>query len=207
MDDGSAGLYAIQACGGITVVQDPATAVEPEMPRNALAAVQVDHCVPLDQIVPLLTQLVRAPTIETKLAPPLPLAREAAINRGEDKMENLAAIATPSPLTCPDCGGGLWEVNQAKPLRYRCHTGHAYSAVSLARCQADAAEHALWSGVRALREREMLLRRVAGISLASGDVAQACAGEAQADRLRRQIDELSRFAQATPSPLPGEPTT
>ena len=34
-------------------------------------------------------------------------------------------------LTCPDCGGNLFEVNYGKVLRYRCHTGHAFTADSL----------------------------------------------------------------------------
>jgi two-component system chemotaxis response regulator CheB len=41
-------------------------------------------------------------------------------------MEKLSRHRGPSPLTCPDCGGGLWEMNDTRPLRYRCHTGHAY---------------------------------------------------------------------------------
>lgn len=44
MDDGVAGLVAIKAAGGKAVVQDPVTAIDPSMPRSALAAVEVDHC-------------------------------------------------------------------------------------------------------------------------------------------------------------------
>ena len=113
-------------------------------------------------------------------------------------MEALQQIATPSSLTCPDCGGALWEVNEKRPLRYRCHTGHAFSALSLAQSQKDTSENAIWSTVRALREREMLLRRVASISAAMGDSAQAAAGEAQAERIRRQSDALQEFAESVP---------
>lgn len=59
MDDGTAGLKAIKDCGGIAVVQDPAGAAEPAMPRSALAHVAVDHCVPLAGIAPLLLRLVQ----------------------------------------------------------------------------------------------------------------------------------------------------
>jgi two-component system chemotaxis response regulator CheB len=48
--DGARGLAAIAARGGHTVVQDPATSERPEMPRAALAAVEPDAVLPLDDI-------------------------------------------------------------------------------------------------------------------------------------------------------------
>ena len=77
-------------------------------------------------------------------------------------MENLSRVGRPSTLTCPECGGALWELKDTKPLRYRCHTGHAFSARTLESAQTGTAEHALWSSVRALQEREILLRRPMG---------------------------------------------
>ncbi|QJW84221.1 chemotaxis protein CheB [Ramlibacter terrae] len=56
LDDGSAGLRAIKECGGTTVVQEPGTAAEPEMPASALAAAGADHCVPPAEIGPLLVR-------------------------------------------------------------------------------------------------------------------------------------------------------
>lgn len=57
LDDGAAGLLAIQQCGGITVVQDPKDALYPSMPQSALELVDTDYCLPLAEIGPLLTQL------------------------------------------------------------------------------------------------------------------------------------------------------
>ncbi len=59
LDDGSAGLIAIKACGGLCVVQDPDDAIWPEMPRNALAHDNVDHCVPAAELPDLLCRLAR----------------------------------------------------------------------------------------------------------------------------------------------------
>jgi two-component system chemotaxis response regulator CheB len=199
LDDGTAGLQAVKACGGTAIVQDPATASESEMPASALANVAVDHCVGLPEIAPLLGRLVGVRQPRAQPVVPPQVAREVAINRGGGSVEDLVQIAVPSTLTCPDCGGSLWEMAQARPLRYRCHTGHAFSALSLAQAQKDASEEALWSSVRALREREMLLRRMAAISTALGDADQAAACEAQAGRLRQQAEALQRFAEA-PAP-------
>jgi two-component system, chemotaxis family, protein-glutamate methylesterase/glutaminase len=199
LDDGTAGLKSIKECGGVAIVQDPMTATEPEMPASALAHVDVDHCVALADVASLLARLVRRPQ-QAEERPPAPehVAREVAINQGEASVEQLKDIAIPSSLTCPDCGGSLWEMKDTRPLRYRCHTGHAFSGLSLAHAQKDASEQALWNSVRALREREMLLRRVASISAAMGDAAQAAAGQQQAERLRQQADALEQFTEAPP---------
>jgi two-component system, chemotaxis family, protein-glutamate methylesterase/glutaminase len=203
MDDGTAGLKAIKDCGGIAIVQDPDTATEPEMPRSALRHVAVDHCVPLEGIAPLLQQLVGQPPGPSRGVPQA-LVHEVAINRGDISMDKLLQIAAPSPLTCPDCGGSLWEVKETQPLRYRCHTGHAYAMLSLAQAQAEASEDALWNGVRALREREMLLRRMANIANAAGDARQAEAGQAEADRLRGHIHGLLEMTQTAPAEPDGD---
>jgi two-component system, chemotaxis family, protein-glutamate methylesterase/glutaminase len=55
------------------------------------------------------------------------------------------------------------------------------------------ADHALWSSLRALQEREMLLRRLAAVAEATGDTAQAEAGRRQADRVNAQVEQLGRL--------------
>lgn len=59
LDDGTAGLAAIKTRGGTAIVQDPRDALFPAMPQNALSHVQVDYCVPLANIAPLLIELTR----------------------------------------------------------------------------------------------------------------------------------------------------
>lgn len=56
--DGAAGLAAIHRAGGLGIVQDPATAVAPEMPRAAIAAGGADRILPLAEIGPFLRGLV-----------------------------------------------------------------------------------------------------------------------------------------------------
>jgi two-component system, chemotaxis family, protein-glutamate methylesterase/glutaminase len=204
MDDGSAGLVAIKDRGGTAIVQDPATAEEPSMPQSALDAADVDFSVPIEEIGPLLSRLVQQPPSPAQPAPPPPeeLVREVAINRGEDLLENLSRIARPASLSCPDCGGALWEVDDERQLRYRCHTGHAFGARTLERAQVQAGEGALRGSVRALQEREILLRRMAAVAQAAGDAAQAEAAQREADRLNAQVRDLRALAASVAGEAP-----
>jgi two-component system, chemotaxis family, protein-glutamate methylesterase/glutaminase len=69
LNDGSAGLLAIQRCGGVTIVQDPSDAAYPDMPRNALNSLQVDHCVGLSELGGLIDRLTRQPLRKRKSIP------------------------------------------------------------------------------------------------------------------------------------------
>lgn len=57
--DGSAGLRHIRDEGGVTVVQDPATAARPEMPSAAMAAVKGAKVLPLRKIAPFLVEICK----------------------------------------------------------------------------------------------------------------------------------------------------
>lgn len=161
LDDGAAGLQAIKACGGIAVVQDPNDAVEPSMPTSALEAVKADHVVKVDAMADLLNNLARPAKTVTPVGSPHWLRLEHAISLGKAHMAELATIANPSGFTCPDCGGALFELNEARPPRFLCHTGHAFSLRSLAWTQELVTDEALWSGLRALQEKQAILHRLA----------------------------------------------
>jgi two-component system chemotaxis response regulator CheB len=55
--DGTKGLMRIKEYGGLTVVQDPATAEYGHMPASAIAAMQVDYILSLKEIVSLFIKL------------------------------------------------------------------------------------------------------------------------------------------------------
>lgn len=55
--DGAKGLALIKERGGMTIVQDPATAEQPIMPRAAIEATQVDYVLGLEEIGEKLIQL------------------------------------------------------------------------------------------------------------------------------------------------------
>lgn len=64
LDDGAAGLIAIKRHGGLAVVQDPADAQCPGMPKAALEAVEADHVTRLVNVAALIDRLVRTPVAE-----------------------------------------------------------------------------------------------------------------------------------------------
>jgi two-component system chemotaxis response regulator CheB len=56
--DGTLGLHAVKASGGVTVVQDPAEAAWPGMPQHALERVKIDYTTTLVNMASLLIRLV-----------------------------------------------------------------------------------------------------------------------------------------------------
>jgi two-component system chemotaxis response regulator CheB len=144
-DDGAAGLAAIKANGGATIVQDPAEALYPGMPASAIAHVVVDAVVPSDQIAGAIAEMVKS----DDPVPPGPADPDPS--SGETK----------SAMACPECGGVLVEHPEAGVAQWRCQVGHRYSQQSLTEAQAHTVEGALWSAIRALHERGDLLERLA----------------------------------------------
>jgi two-component system chemotaxis response regulator CheB len=187
LDDGTVGLKAIKSCGGIAVVQDPADAVAPDMPRNALENVAVDYRVPLKQMGETLVSIVHASGGMVRASgaavPEWVRIENQFVKRGAD-MDELKKIATPSTFTCPDCGGALWQLHDASPPRFRCHTGHGYTLQSLLDMQEQKIEEAIWVAVRALQEKEKLAEQRAWQMIAEGDANAARAYTAMASNAR-----------------------
>ena len=58
--DGSAGLARIKGRGGVTIVEDPQTATNKQMPQAAIETTHVDWILPLEEIAPRLQRLAAA---------------------------------------------------------------------------------------------------------------------------------------------------
>ncbi len=112
-------------------------------------------------------------------------------------MENLEVSrpneghGVPSPFSCPECGGVLWEMKEGDLVRFRCRVGHGYTMASLAEDQTDAVENALWAAMRALEEKAALSTRMSEATLDSRSAMrlreQAQDNRDYADTLRRII--------------------
>jgi len=174
--DGASGLRTIKRCGGIAVVQ--ADAPYPEMPGHALDVADVDHLVPAAELAPLLVRLVAeaaGPSPEV----PEDVRFEARMAAGEvTGMKAEERLGARTPLTCPECGGSLWEIDDGAILRHRCHAGHAYDGHLLLAEQSELIERALWNALRVHEKR-------------AAPAAPSCRSRAPARRIGRQTAATS----------------
>jgi two-component system, chemotaxis family, protein-glutamate methylesterase/glutaminase len=168
LHDGSLGLQAVERCGGVTIVQAPEDAANAAMPTNALRATSVDHCAPAAAIPALLEQIMARPHRESPPAPKdLQLEARAAL-MAADPHQPVEVIGEPLPIACPDCGGALSQVKHADSYSYRCHVGHAYSPAAMLTQHGLVLERALWVAYRTVKERVILMGKMAEDARASG---------------------------------------
>lgn len=147
-DCGTAGMMSIKARGGISVVQDPASAAIPDMPRSVLAHSGADYSVPATQMPALLERLVGSPS--------------GGKMEEDEFIEQLEGVArgAPAELVCPNCHGVLTQTRQQEFEHFRCHVGHTFTVETLVDEQDAELERALWSAVRALEESSALNQRI-----------------------------------------------
>lgn len=210
LDDGASGLRVLKQCGGVAVVQDPDDSDSPSMPKAALAAADVDHCVPLAAMGALLTSLVRNPMTPVPGKPPQAVDSELALTLGHgNAVEILHRIGHLSTLTCPECGGTLWELDDSVPRRFRCHTGHAFTLRSLEHAHAKSASEAMWTTLRTLTEKQELLRQIAETYGGGREAASKAARDLSAS-VERAAAALRELIDALPGSIsrlvPDEPT-
>lgn len=161
LDDGTAGLISVKAKGGTTIAQDPDEAVFSSMPRSAIEHGTVDYVLTINGIASFLATKVYESVAEDATMPSEPDREAVIVAESKASLERGEQPNNPSTLTCPDCGGVLWELRDRNLIRFRCHVGHAYSLDSLLEEQAQDVERALWAAVRALEEKAALSRRMA----------------------------------------------
>jgi two-component system, chemotaxis family, protein-glutamate methylesterase/glutaminase len=190
LDDGTAGLWAIKDRGGIAVVQDPAEAEQPSMPSSALNNVQIDYCLPISEIPPLMVTLTQQTVEQAGPAVSKQLEIETKIALGADSAElDVTQLGKISEFTCPDCHGSLTRINNGNLQRFRCHTGHSFSNGSLVAELTDSVEQSLWTTIRAVEERIRLLKNLAqhASTLKQTELSNALSRELQENEHRADV--------------------
>jgi two-component system chemotaxis response regulator CheB len=193
LDDGAAGLGEIRARGGWALVQQPAEAAFPSMPESAIASVDVDFVLPAAGLAERIEELVSSPT--TRAAEPAQ-APGPALDPYLSEGDGPAPPGMRTDITCPVCGGVLWEELERRLTMYRCRSGHAYSADSLLAAQGEGLDSAVWAPIRILTERGALLRRLGARAAHQGRDRSARWFQEQADEALRRAAEMRRAADA-----------
>lgn len=181
LDDGTAGLMAIAARGGMTIAQDPDEALHAEMPLSAIRHVGPRRVLTVGEMPPLLVRLTSEPTGSGGEAMTIPF--EHAPESIDRDLQEQAADQKRDDRTiysCPECGGALWQFRDGTITQFRCHVGHAYSPESFLGELSDGLEAALWRCVRMLTEKTTISRQLASAARDRGEESTAERHEDQA---------------------------
>ena len=108
----------------------------------------------------------------------------------------------PVTLTCPECEGVLTEVRDARPLRYRCQIGHAYTADTLLASHDQHVNNAAKIALRLVDEHVGLLTRMAGDAEKRGHRGAGQAFEERAAEYREAADVLRKALWQSEPKLP-----
>jgi two-component system chemotaxis response regulator CheB len=181
LDDGVLGLKAVHDVGGTTAVQDPEQASYPSMPASAIRAGVARHVLPTHELAAFVTAVTR------DLSGKGPDRKVVTMSEAIDPLRPGNPEGEVSSLTCPNCGGALWEGGDDDLPTYQCRTGHSFLPAALVDVQAHALDDALWGAYRSLLEQAELHRRLAR---RLGESATAAAHIAEADRARARAELL-----------------
>lgn len=205
MSDGVIGMECIKRSGGTTIVQHPDDAEFPVLPENVIRKVDANYVVPLSEMSNILEELAQQPT-QQSLTIPADIRQEALItervmsNTTQTSIEELEKAGTRTAYSCPDCGGGLWELGQEGTIkRFRCHSGHAFSQDSLLLGMSNALEETLWVALRTLEERRNILLNMYQSETTKGNHRWAGIQEKRVEEMKVHIERLRELLSKSSS--------
>ena len=201
LNDGTTGMLAIKRSGGTCIVQDPNEAEYPDMPLSVLNNMEVNYCINLADMGEVIAGITET-TPEEKPAPNDVVIESQIAERVVVDYENVMQLGEKSIYACPDCGGGLWQINkdgqgQGKDDRYRCHIGHSYSEKDLVIKQGEIFESTLWTALRIMEERKILLKKMQDDNTKRGFSKFAKDYKEKVDDLQKHVDKLKEVLFAS----------
>jgi two-component system, chemotaxis family, protein-glutamate methylesterase/glutaminase len=197
LDDGAVGAALVDLAGGQVLVQDPMEAEFVGMPTAALAAAAGARAVPVRRLSQEIRQCVRAVRSHGRN----PVAHRVRMKADMDMIDSddpaflREGETRLTRLTCPECGGGMAQVDLPQISYFRCHVGHQFSPQTLAEAQAEAVEKKLWSAVAALEEQTSVLRYLQRGTSRQAELPSVKSDQASSPQ-RRYVDEVASRAEA-----------
>lgn len=190
LDDGTSGMWTIKRLGGMTIVQDYLDALHPQMPMNVQQFVEVDFCVPIDEMCQIIaTNTIKEINKKSRLLKTDMELMKIEINiakQGNAFSMGIMNKGTLTPFTCPECHGALVQFKEGKIIRFRCHTGHAYTASALLAGITKTIEEYLWISMRAVEECAMLLSKLKDDFVRAGNLhAASVFGKVEKEHIQR----------------------
>jgi two-component system, chemotaxis family, protein-glutamate methylesterase/glutaminase len=82
-------------------------------------------------------------------------------------------LGSSTQFTCPECEGSLIRIAEGGVFRFRCHTGHGYTAEALLADLMETIDVQLWQTIRGLQEGSMLLEHIGRQMQENGGSTQA----------------------------------
>jgi two-component system, chemotaxis family, protein-glutamate methylesterase/glutaminase len=164
LNDGTSGLWSIKRLGGLSIIQSLADADYPSMPENAMEYVKADHIIEAKEMGPLLNRIMakgiaKKRRVNKKQIDLLKL--EVIIATRDNAFElGIMNLGEYTGFTCPECNGVLVRLKEGKLVRFRCHTGHAFTASALLAELSLSVEEKLWEAMKSLEETTMLLKDI-----------------------------------------------
>ena len=193
LDDGTSGMWAVKRSGGICVVQDPNQAEYPDMPLSVINNMEVDHVATLEEIGPLIAEIIKHTKGSKKTVPKEVVLESRIAETTAVSIDTIEKLADTSVFACPDCGGNLWAMKGDIVKRYRCHIGHAYTERDLVIKQAETASTTLWVALRMMEERKHLLRKMEVDYAKKGYKSLSSNHVEKQDEMQRHVDTLKNI--------------
>jgi two-component system chemotaxis response regulator CheB len=203
LDDGTSGMSAINRSGGVCIVQEPSEAEYDEMPLNVINNVPVDHRVLIQDMGYIIADELSKPAASLPIPDDVKIEADITERLVSD-INDMQKLGTHSNFTCPDCGGGLWEIEQNGHKKYRCHTGHVYTALSLLEKQGEEMEESIWISIRMLEERRNLLLNMSGREKGGAGSDLLSDYRRRADDLAVHVERLKSFLISLSKTEPGD---
>ena len=160
LDDGTLGMQAIQQCGGTCIVQDPREATFPDMPQSVLENTMVDFVLPVNGMSEVIQHTISNKRVSGVEVPEYLKAEAAMVEKTITAIDEVSKLGKHTVYSCPDCGGGLWEINEGEQAHMRCHIGHVYTENELLSKQFESLNGTLWVALRMMEERRNLLKKI-----------------------------------------------